>query len=112
MPPIENGNDEHDVSQTSSNAVESEPLGQGCDGDGVNGDHFSDEGNPILSRGSFDVSSEEESTSPQNALGPALLWEPSGNRWKDMLYFVGPGESRKKEKSPKCVSVFPPFRSF
>ena len=42
-------------------------------------DISSEEGNDLISSGN----QEESSTQP---------WEPSGNRLRDMLYFVGPGE--------------------
>lgn len=45
---------------------------------------------------SFEVISSSVASSvsegPDGVAGDTILpWEPSGNRWKDMLYFVGPG---------------------
>jgi len=93
MPAIQNGNDENDVvSQSDANIVVNEPLVSGSNGVGDDGvDRFSDEGNPSQSRSSFDISSEEGTYNSPDGVGLALPWEPSGNRWKDMLYFVGPG---------------------
>ena len=112
MPPIQNDNDENDVSQSDANIVVNEPLVSGSDGVGDDGvDRFSDEGNQSQSRSSFDISSEEGTYSSPDGVGLALPWEPSGNRWKDMLYFVGPGEFRQKTIEEVC-KIFASFSKF
>jgi len=88
MTPTENGNDEHDSSQPITSELSNEPLVENEE-NGVNGDRFSDEGVLIDSVTSFDITSDGDSTG--QGLGQSVPWEPSGNRWKDMLYFVGPG---------------------
>jgi hypothetical protein len=92
MPPTENGNDEHDA----STAVDNDPPLIDNDESGVNnrGERFSDEDDDLVRiRGAFDISSEEESSFVQDGVGTARQpWEPSGNRWRDMMYFVGPGK--------------------
>lgn len=111
MPATQNGNDENDVvSQSDANIVVNEPLVSGSNGVGDDGvDRFSDEGNPSQSRSSFDISSEEGTYNSPDGVGLALPWEPSGNRWKDMLYFVGPGEFRQKTIEEVCKTL-PRFR--
>lgn len=107
MPPIQNDNDENDFSQSDANIVGNQPLVSASNGVGDNGvDHFSDEGNPSQSRSSFDISSEEGTFSSPDGVGLALPWEPSGNWWKDMLYFVGPGEFRQKRIEKVCKTLF------
>ena len=63
-----------------------------------NGERFSDEGvghDIVEQPGSLDISSEEGNDlilSGNQEESSAQPWEPSGNRLRDMLYFVGPGE--------------------
>ena len=86
MPTVENGNDEHDVSQTNPDTTIDEQLISDENNGVDNGeDRFTDE-----------VNTEDATAFSNNGSGLTPPWQPSGIWWNDMLYFVGPGESRKK----------------
>ena len=81
MPTVENGGDEHDVSQTNHDTIIDERLiSDENDGRDSGEDRFTDEGN-----------TEDATAFSDNGSGLAPPWQPSGIWWKDMLYFVGPG---------------------
>lgn len=94
MPPTENGNDASHPNDTSVDNNDVPLIDNDESGINNGGERFSDEDNDVVqNRGSFDISSEGESSSLQDGMGAAQQpWEPTGNKWRDMLYFVGPGE--------------------